>query len=290
MLVVGAGAAGLESARVLALQGHTVEIHERTDALGGVLDAVSAADPVLARYRDWLRHEVELAGVRIVTGRAVTVETVRDTGVDTVVVATGPVWARPEVAGAGRVRIPPDLGDLLTEGSTLPDTIAILGGGKPGLTLALALRARGSEVTLVEPTTVFGTELGLPGRWRMVADAQAAGVTLCAGAVVSGLAPTAVELRRNGGTESVPARLVVTTHRVAGSPALADTLRGTGIPTFVVGDALGGARVRGHHPRRRGHRPRPRRLNGATDRSRGVGRWWAVVIAAVTRYGSGGVV
>ena len=148
---------------------------------------MGAADPVLARYREWLRSEVELAGARIVVGRAVTVETVRDAGVDAVVVATGPVWERPEVEGAGRVRVPPDLGELLADGSTPPDTIAILGGGKPGLTLALALRARGSEVTLVEPTTVFGTELGLPGRWRMVADAQAAGVTLCAGAVVVAL-------------------------------------------------------------------------------------------------------
>ena len=89
----------------------------------------------------------------------------------------------------------------------------------------------------MEPTTVFGTELGLPGRWRMVADAQAAGVTLCAGAVVVALTPITVEVRRAGATESVPAGLVVTTQRVAGAPALAETLRATGIPTFVVGDA-----------------------------------------------------
>ena len=119
----------------------------------------------------------------------------------------------------------------------MPATVAILGGGKPGLTLALALRARGSEVTLVEATRVFGTELGLPGRWRMVADAQAAGVMLLPESEVTALTPTTVELRRDGATASVPAALVITTRRVAGAPALADALRAEGVATFVVGDA-----------------------------------------------------
>jgi 2,4-dienoyl-CoA reductase-like NADH-dependent reductase (Old Yellow Enzyme family)/NADH dehydrogenase FAD-containing subunit len=238
LLVAGAGAAGLETARVLALQGHTVEVHERADALGGVLDAVGAADPVLARYREWLRAEAELAGVRIVTGREVTVETVRDAGLDAVIVATGPTWSRPEVAGASRVRTPPELSDVLADGATPPEAVAIRGGGTPGLTLASALRARGSEVALVEATKVFGTELGLPGRWRMVADAEAAGVTLLPDAEVTAVTPTTVELRRDGCPVSVPAALVITTRRVAGAPALAEALRATGIPTHVVGDAL----------------------------------------------------
>jgi 2,4-dienoyl-CoA reductase (NADPH2) len=237
VLVIGAGAAGLETARVLALQGHTVELCERTDRTGGVLDAVGPADPVLARYRDWLRGEVTLAGVRVVTGREVTVADARDAAVDAVVVATGPVWLRPEVAGAQRVCTPPELGDVLAARAAVPDTIAIIGGGKPGLTLALALRARGAAVTVVEPTAVFGAELGLPGRWRTVADAESAGITLLGGAVATTVTPSAVEVRVDTMTRSVPAALVVTTQREAGAPGLAESLRAAGIAVHVVGDA-----------------------------------------------------
>jgi 2,4-dienoyl-CoA reductase-like NADH-dependent reductase (Old Yellow Enzyme family) len=237
VLVVGAGAAGLETARVLALQGHTVEVRDRARTTGGVLHAVAGADPVLARYRDWLRAEAELAGVTVVTGVDVTVTDALDAGVDAVVLATGPEWLRPEVTGARRVRTPPELGDLLAEDVAPPVTVAIIGGGKPGITLALAFRARGATVTLIESTAVFGTELGLPGRWRMVADAEAAGITLLASATVTAVTPSTVEVRCGDGTPSVPAALVISTLRVAGAPDLADALRAAGIPTYVVGDA-----------------------------------------------------
>ena len=137
---------------------------------------VAAADPVLARYRDWLRSEVVLAGVTVVTGADVTVADVRDARGR----RGGPRHRTGVVTARGRRREP---GAYPTRAPRRARRrvrrrrrrVAILGGGKPGLTLALALRARGAAVTVVEPTAVFGTELGLPGRWRMVADAEAAG-------------------------------------------------------------------------------------------------------------------
>ena len=173
----------------------------------------------------------------MVTGSEVTVADVRAAGVDAVVVATGPVWTRPAVAGAERVCTPPELGAVLAAGAQVPETVAILGGGKPGLTLALAFAARGATVTVVESTAVFGIELGLPGRWRTVADAEAAGVALVAGASVTAVSPTAVEMRADDGTRSIPAASVVSTVRRAGSSALADALRTAGITSHVVGDA-----------------------------------------------------
>ena len=141
---------------------------------------MAAADPVLARYRDWLRAEVGLAGVTVVTGarrhRRPTCATRTSTRWS---LATGPVWSRPEVAGASRVRTPPELARRArrrcdTAGDGRRSSVA----ASPGSRSPSRLRARGAAVTVVEPTAVFGTELGLPGRWRMVADAEAAGITL----------------------------------------------------------------------------------------------------------------
>ena len=146
-------------------QGHTVEVRERADAhrrrarRGG--RRRSRCSP---RYRDWLRDEAELAGVTVVTGADVTVADVRDAGRRRggrgdragVVAARG---GRARAACASR----PSSATSSPADAAPPATVAIIGGGKPGLTLALALRARGAAVTLIEPTAVFGTELGLPG-------------------------------------------------------------------------------------------------------------------------------
>ncbi len=153
------------------------------------------------------------------------------------VVATGPTWTPPDVPGANpeRVRLPTDLGTVLHPGAEGP--VVLLGGGKPALTLAAALRTAGRPVTVVEPGGVFGAELGLPGRWRMVADAEASGVALVADATVTRITDTEVELTVAGAARRLPAPTVVTTTRVAGAPGLATALEARGIRVFVVGDA-----------------------------------------------------
>ena len=237
VLVVGAGAAGLETARVLALAGHAVEVRDRRATAGGILAAVAGVDPVLDRYRVWLETEAQLAGVRLELAleRPVAASDVDAANFDVVVVATGPEWTRPAVPGASRIRTPDDLvGDITGRRST---RVVLLGGGKPALTVASWLRANEHTVTIVESTAVFGRELGLPGRWRMVADAEAAGIELVGSAEVAEVGPDAVTLTVGGESHSIAADLVVTTTRVAGEPALAAELATRGLTVYVVGDA-----------------------------------------------------
>ena len=239
VLVIGGGAAGLEVARVLAGAQHVVEVWEAGPALGGVLERVRGVDDVLDRHHAWLLGEVERAGVSIRLGRRASADDVDRDRFDAVVVATGPTWTRPDVPGATpeRVRLPTDLGTVLHPGAEGP--VVLLGGGKPALTLAAALRTAGRPVTVVEPGGVFGAELGLPGRWRMVADAEASGVALVADATVTRITDTEVELTVAGEEPArrLPAPTVVTTTRVAGAPGLATALEARGIRVFVVGDA-----------------------------------------------------
>src|SRR5207237_292253 len=83
------------------------------------------------------------------------------------VVATGGVWTRPAVPGA-------DLDHVLTvpqlrvwldgdDESAVGAHVVVVGGGKTGLSLADLCLRRGRSVAVVEPTNVFGVELGLPG-------------------------------------------------------------------------------------------------------------------------------
>jgi hypothetical protein len=56
--------------------------------------------------------------------------------------------------------------------------VSIRGGDTPGVRIAAKLAAEGKQVELVEPSGVFAQSLGLPGRWRLVPDLDAAGVAL----------------------------------------------------------------------------------------------------------------
>ncbi len=241
VIVVGGGPAGLEAARVLAGQGHRVTIWESGTELGGVLRGVRGADPVLDRYCAWLRAEIGDADVSVELGRTADVASLGSAALNAVVIATGPQWCAPDVPGR-------DLPHVVRPGSTAittwlakdapPSPIVVIGGGKPGLTLANAFRSRGADVTVVEPTRVFATELGLPGRFRMVADTEAAGITLLGDTEVISITRDSVEVVTDGEPRSIPAAAVITSARVGGAPGLASDLTAAGITTYVVGDAV----------------------------------------------------
>jgi 2,4-dienoyl-CoA reductase (NADPH2) len=116
-------------------------------------------------------------------------------------------------------------------------SVVVVGGGKAGASLADLLVRRGRSVTVVEPTNVFCVELGLPGRFRLVADLEAAGVELVPGFVLEGISSGEVQGTVGGASRSITADTVVlTADRHADAP-LVEALSGAGIPVHVVGDA-----------------------------------------------------
>lgn len=91
VMVVGAGPAGLEAARVAALRGHTVTIYERNERLGGALRLAAKAPgrERLALAADWLEAQVRKLSITIRTGVEVTIEHVQREAPEAVIVAVG---------------------------------------------------------------------------------------------------------------------------------------------------------------------------------------------------------
>jgi 2,4-dienoyl-CoA reductase-like NADH-dependent reductase (Old Yellow Enzyme family)/thioredoxin reductase len=248
VLVVGGGAAGLETARVLAGSGHQVTIWDAAERLGGMLVHAGAADTLLERYLGWLLRQVEQLGVEIQLGQRATAEAVLGARVDDVVIATGARWGRPDVPGAelAHVHTVPELGAWLhDDGPAIGDEVVVLGGGKPGLSIAALCRRRGRSVTVVEPTHVFCVELGLPGRFRLVADAERDGVVLLGRAELQRIERDAVVVSIDGVETRLPASSVIVASGATPEPRLADELRSAGLHPHVAGDCHAVARIEG---------------------------------------------
>jgi 2,4-dienoyl-CoA reductase-like NADH-dependent reductase (Old Yellow Enzyme family)/siroheme synthase (precorrin-2 oxidase/ferrochelatase) len=240
VLVAGGGAAGLETARVLAERGHRVWLWEASDSLGGVLRHAACADPVLDRYLGWLVHTVEHSDVEIELGRTVDPDSAAALAPDEIVVATGAVWTRPRIPGfdEDHVFTVPDLEEwLLGYHETLVGHhVVVVGGGKAGLSLADLCRRRGHDVALIEPSNVFGTELGLPGRFRLVHDLEQAGVQLLSGTTVESIGSRAVHVRRGDAPDDVRADTVIIASGEVPDTRLAVALRSAGVPVRTIGD------------------------------------------------------
>ncbi|MBI1962982.1 MAG: FAD-dependent oxidoreductase [Candidatus Rokubacteria bacterium] len=241
VVVVGAGPAGLECARVAALRGHAVTVLERAPQPGGQL-LLSRAVPgraELAGLVTYLAGAVARAGAELRLGVEADLELVLREQPDVAVLATG---ARPGI---------PDIPGILESPAVDPFEVLrrpvsglrralVLGGGVLGVGVALALAERGVEVHLVEASDELAGEIGLRPRWQYVANLRARpNVTINTLTTVEALTADGAVLR-SGGRETRLAGLdlVVPTRPLLPAAALGEALkaRADGPPVFEVGD------------------------------------------------------
>jgi 2,4-dienoyl-CoA reductase-like NADH-dependent reductase (Old Yellow Enzyme family) len=91
IVVLGAGIAGMEAARVLKLRGHEVEIYEKTNKIGGLMPLL-AAEYKKERFIlmvDWLKTQLKKLNVPIHLNRDLTREEAEVLNPDILVLATG---------------------------------------------------------------------------------------------------------------------------------------------------------------------------------------------------------
>lgn len=179
-LVVGAGPAGLEAARVLGTRGFKVILAEATRELGGRINR-EAALPGLsewARVRDWRLTQLDkCTNVEIYRDSRLNAQEVLEVGADHVFVATGSTWT---IDGVGRHR---DVALECSPAAVIVSADVVLDGAHPqgrvliydddhyylGPALALHLRKLGCDVVIVTPE-------GRIGQWGNYTDEQHATV------------------------------------------------------------------------------------------------------------------
>ena len=161
VVVVGAGPAGLEAARVSALRGHEVVLFEAASEPGGqiVLAARATWRGDLLGIARWLASEVEHLGVTMHFNRYAEAEDVLAEGPDVVVVATGGVPNVEWVEGAEHVV---SVWDVLG-GHVEPGAEVLVfddHGDHQGPSVVDFLASRGSSVELATPDRMSAHEVG----------------------------------------------------------------------------------------------------------------------------------
>lgn len=258
IVVIGAGPAGLEFARIAARRGHAVSVHEKDAETGGHVRLQSLL-PGRGPYREiarWLEAQARAAGGQIHTGCEVTeaslAELCRDAGADHVVVATGSRvcrdgfqgWTGAALQGADRAccvgwdEVLTGQVDLAGDVLVLDDQADLTGP----LIAVYAARSGAATVTLVTrwPMVASETVADAYFEWIMP-QVYESGVRLLVDHFVASLAEgsaTLYNIYAPDRTFEVPADTVVMATARQSVNSLAGAAQRAGVPATVIGDAV----------------------------------------------------
>ncbi|MBM6979456.1 MAG: FAD-dependent oxidoreductase [Actinomyces succiniciruminis] len=243
VVVVGAGPAGLEFARVAGLRGHRVEIYEKGDRIGGVL--LPAATPdfkrELFRMIGWWERQLEqIPTVSIHLGHEVTVDDEVLTGADVLVLANGSHPFVPEsvVVAPGARPI-----DVLAfhRGAPLGQRVVVCGGGLSGADAALEIAQKGHAVVILEMVEEIAGDMLMLNRISLLRELEAHGVEIRTRTLVKEITPEGVRVTGpEGAAELVEADTVITAFGLKPATGAGDALAAAvpGAEVIRVGDCV----------------------------------------------------
>lgn len=248
VVVIGAGPAGLEAARVAALRGHQVYLADARREIGGT-PATLALDPNRRNLRDhaaFFEPQLSRLGIELLLGNEVTAEEMVAFAPDAVVVATGGTPLVPDVPGIDQPNVVGAL-DVL-RGAYVGDTAVVVGGldnhlGAP--TVAEFLADGGRRVELISERFDFadGAEDGtrFPLMERLVGKGVTVSLLHRLMAVEEGGAVVASTF--GGGRRRLDGVTVVLACGLVPNDGLGRTLARHLPEVHVIGDALAPRRI-----------------------------------------------
>lgn len=161
VLVIGGGPGGMEAARVLALRGNRVILHEKQPKLGGQINLalIPPHKEELRNILDYLIPQLQKLNVEVHLQSEVSEKTIKEIRPEAVILAVGGLIFMPEIPGLDRkMAFTPE--EALKGDGLMGKRIIVLGGGMVGCEVAEYLAGKGKEVTLIEklPEIACGME------------------------------------------------------------------------------------------------------------------------------------
>jgi len=272
ILVVGAGIAGLEYARVASMRGHSVTIWEQKNKSGGQVEVASSPPgrKDFAFLADYLASACGNLQVKFDYHKKATkeniLEKVKTGDFNRVVIATGAQPLTPNIPteeGAYVVQA----WDVLKKQADVGSDVVVVGGGAVGVETALMLaeigtidaetlrhlmlyRAEPSEelyrlltqgskrITLVEMMKSMGKDIGISTRWTMLARLKQFNVQTLTLTKVVAIKKNGVLVENEKDQTLIPADTVVLAIGSHSDNSLYEELQGKLDKLSLIGDAL----------------------------------------------------
>jgi 2,4-dienoyl-CoA reductase (NADPH2) len=217
IVIVGAGPAGLEAARVASIRGHKVTIVDKSDRVGGLLNMAQVLNDKMESYVSYWQTQVkELPNVEVKLAKVVDADFIKSLAPDEVIVAPGGHVINIDVPGINGKNVvsSQDIKDMVAgkvpegkgmlwkaavtaikaQGGTVgfmrmglnmsagPTAIVgkrvvVVGGGFAGLECAAAMN-EGREITVIEEAKKMGNGIGIIDKNPQITILKKQGVKL----------------------------------------------------------------------------------------------------------------
>jgi 2,4-dienoyl-CoA reductase-like NADH-dependent reductase (Old Yellow Enzyme family)/NADPH-dependent 2,4-dienoyl-CoA reductase/sulfur reductase-like enzyme len=276
ILVIGAGPSGMESARLLAMQGHDVEIWEKDKDIGGTVRIAALAYEPNGRLINYLKNSLDELNVRIKLRTLATSKSVQDFNPDHVIVAVGANRNAPSIKGKNNRNVfdGEELRGLLFGSDAqaikklsfiqqlilkvgratqllrnisalrflskiwmpIAKNIVVIGGDLVGLELAEFLVERGRTVKVLEPSGSLGPNLSIVRRSRVVHMLKEHNVDLLTNVTIKEIDGQEVIFDHEESQKSLQADQVIIALGADTNSGLSDELTNLNIPLTSIGD------------------------------------------------------
>ncbi|WP_062288414.1 oxidoreductase [Demequina phytophila] len=239
--IIGAGPAGLEAARVAALRGHTVDVYERSQQLGGVLWPAATPEfkKELRSMIFWWERQLKDLPVTVHLGTEITADSPELDAADVVIAAIGADPVVPPIPGLDGPNVVEVVDAHL--GAELGHRIVVCGGGLSGADFALEAAQDGHDVTVIEMADGIAPDLLMINRITLLRDLAEAGVSLLTGHKVVNVDAAGVSVDGPDGPVHIAADSVISAFGVRPGAAVVGALTARG--AIAIGDCVKPAKV-----------------------------------------------
>ncbi|MBT3917205.1 MAG: FAD-dependent oxidoreductase, partial [Rhodospirillaceae bacterium] len=245
VMVVGAGPSGMEAAITAAQRGHKVTVYEKSDQIGGALRGYAAND--LAHPEDLQQivsyYEVmaEKHGVEVKFGVEPTPKMMRGMlhEFDAVILATGAMVdmdSLPISEGAPVV----DAFDVAKGKVEIEkgQSVAVVGGGKIGLTLAESLKERGYDVVIIDENRRLGHDVAPTWKWRHTSWIKELGIETITGVKLLDISAAGVKVLEDEEERFIEADTIIAAGPIRPNQALFQDFQWMVDETHGTGDCM----------------------------------------------------
>ncbi|MDE7261607.1 MAG: FAD-dependent oxidoreductase, partial [Oscillospiraceae bacterium] len=236
VMVIGAGPAGLEAARVAAERGHSVTLYDSADKLGGLLHFARGVKGDHEHFEDYFTYaayQMEKLGVNVQLRTRVDAALVKEQKPDAVIVAVGGI-RESKLSGTNVFSPEGAFGS-----AKLGERVVILGAAVQAVDFAAYLVSKGKKVTMVHSSPADDVDKGQSGWFRiyMLSYLQANGVKIFHNASAKSVSDASLTITTDVGLEkAIPCDSVVEFYDMVPNTALAKELETAGFEVHSVGD------------------------------------------------------